>query len=204
MKMTATTKTRGRPRAFNVDKALEQALRVFWKNGYEGASLPTLTKAMGINRPSLYATFGNKESLFRKAVDRYMEKSGGLMCDALSQPTARATVERLFKSAIGTPTPGKVRGCLLVQGALACSDSADPIRKELACRRSEMEGLLRQRFERAVAEGDLGPDADPAGLAKYVATFQQGLAVQMAGGTDRDELLKAVGIALRAWPAAST
>jgi len=201
--MLAAEKTRGRPRAFNVNKALDQALRVFWKNGYEGTSLPTLTKAMGINRPSLYATFGNKESLFRKAVDRYMEKSGEWMRDAFSQPTARATVERLLKGAIGSPTPGKVRGCLLVQGALACSDSADPIRKELACRRSELEALLQERFERAVAGGDLRPDADPAGLAKYVATFQQGLAVQMAGGAKRDELLRAVDIALHAWPDSS-
>jgi len=175
-------------------------MRVFWKNGYEGTSLPALTKAMGINRPSLYATFGNKESLFRKAVDRYMEKSGGLMHEALAQPTARGTVERLLKGSIGSPTPGKVRGCLLVQGALACSESADPIRKELASRRSEMEVLLRQRFERAITERDLRPDADPAGLAKYVATFQQGIAVQMAGGTARDKLLAVVDIAMRAWP----
>ena len=63
----------GRPRGFDVDKALERALNVFWRKGYEGATLPDLTPAMGINRPSLYAAFGNKETLFRKAIDRYSE-----------------------------------------------------------------------------------------------------------------------------------
>ena len=68
----------GRPREFDVDEALDRALQVFWRKGYEGASLPDLTEAMGINRPSLYAAFGNKEELFRKALDRYAERAGGL------------------------------------------------------------------------------------------------------------------------------
>jgi AcrR family transcriptional regulator len=202
MKTIPPSNSRGRPRAFDADKALDQAMRVFWKHGYEGASLPQLTKAMGINRPSLYAAFGNKEALFRKAVDRYVEKTGCLMRDALAQPTARAVAEQLLKGVIGHPAPGKIRGCLLVQGALACGDSADPIRKELTLRRGAGEVALRQRFERAVAEGDLPRKSDPAALAKYVATLQHGLAVQMAGGADREELLAAVDVALKAWPGA--
>ena len=200
MKMIPPVNSRGRPRGFDAEKALDQAMRVFWKHGYEGASLPQLTKAMGINRPSLYAAFGNKEALFRKAVDRYVEKTGCLMSDALARPTTRAVVEQLLKGVIGYPAPGKIRGCLLVQGALACGDSADPIRKELALRRGAGESALRDRFERAMAEGDLPRHSDPAALAKYVATLQHGLSVQMAGGADRAELLAAVDVALRAWP----
>ena len=191
---------RGRPRAFNAEKALEQATRIFWKHGYEGASLPQLTKAMGINRPSLYAAFGNKEALFRKAVDRYMEKSGVLIREALAQPTARAVVERFLKVVILNSARGKIRGCLLVQGALTCGNSADSIRKELALRRGAGERALRIRFERAVSEGDLPRSSDPVALAKFVATFQHGLAVQSAGGANREELLAAVEVALRAWP----
>src|SRR4051794_21442736 len=96
MKPRSKPKTRGRPRAFDTEKALDQAMRIFWKHGYEAASLPQLTRAMGINRPSMYAAFGNKESLFRKALDRYTEKSSTLFRDSLAQPTARAVVEHLL------------------------------------------------------------------------------------------------------------
>src|SRR5207237_3295974 len=92
--------TVGRPRAFDVDEALDQALRVFWRKGYEGASLPDLTKAMGINRPSLYAAFGNKESLFRKALERYVEGPAAYVRRALTEPTARAVAKRLLSGAI--------------------------------------------------------------------------------------------------------
>ena len=175
-------------------------MRVFWKRGYQGASLPELTRAMGINRPSMYAAFGNKEALFHQALDRYVEKNGSVIREALALPTARKTVERLLEWAVGRAVPGRIPGRLLVQGALACGEGASSIRAELALRRGKMELLLRQRFERAVAEGDLPRDTDPTALAKYIATFQQGLAVQHAGGASCEELLAAVDIALRAWP----
>ena len=85
---------RGRPRSFDVERALDQALKVFWSKGYEGASLPDLTEAMGINRPSLYAAFGNKESLFRRVMDRYADRGRALVAECESEPTARAFVER--------------------------------------------------------------------------------------------------------------
>ena len=200
MESTRPAGKRGRPRAFDAEKALDRALRVFWKSGYEGATLPALTRAMGINRPSLYAAFGNKEALFHKALDRYVEKSGALLREALALPTARATVERLFNGIVNSAASGKVRGCLLVQGALACGESANPIREELALRRAETEKAFRERFARAVREGDLPSDSSPAALAKFVATFQYGMAVQLAGGAGRKELQAAVDIALRAWP----
>src|SRR5256885_1923104 len=121
----------GRPRAFDVDKALNQALAVFWERGYEGASLPALTKAMGINRPSLYAAFGNKEALFRKALDRYEEGPTAFVGEALAQPTARKVVERLFAGGIDLVTnPRNPRGCLAVHGALVCGDAAESVRDE--------------------------------------------------------------------------
>lgn len=192
----------GRPRAFDPDRALDQAMRVFWQHGYEGSSLPALTKAMGINRPSLYATFGNKEALFRKALDRYVERTGCLIKSALDQPTAKGVVESLLRGTVAPPPPGGEpnRGCMLVQSALACSKGSDRVRKDVLSRRQSVERLLRERLERARNEGDLPPDANPAALAKYLATFQQGLAVQLAGGASRGELRAAVEIALKAWP----
>src|SRR5262245_55016065 len=115
----------GRPRAFDMDRALDRALKVFWRKGYEGATLPDLTKAMGINRPSLYAAFGNKEELFRKAIDRYVEGPACHTRLALEEPTARGAVERLWRATIDLVTDARnPRGCFIVQGALACGDAA--------------------------------------------------------------------------------
>ena len=192
---------RGRPRAFNADAALDRALQVFWRQGYEGTSLSDLTKAMGLNRPSLYAAFGNKEALFRKALDRYAQQAGRFFRDAVNEPTARAVVERLLHAAADRVTsPGNPQGCLTVRGALACGPQAEAIRQELAARRAEGEQLLRHRLERAQAEGDLPPGADPADLARYVATVYQGMSVQAAGGASRQALRRVAELALRAWP----
>jgi AcrR family transcriptional regulator len=139
---------RGRPREFDVKKALDHALRVFWRKGYEGASLLDLTKAMGINRPSLYAAFGSKEELFRKALDRYAAGPAAYVRDALNKPTARAVAERLLGGSIDLLTnPRNPRGCLLVQGALACGETGESIRLELAARRAASEAAVRRRFE---------------------------------------------------------
>src|SRR5439155_18551737 len=89
----------GQPRSFDLDKALDAALQVFWRKGYEGASLSDLTQAMGINRPSLYAAFGDKETLFRKALDRYAEGPAAYVGEALKRPTARTVTEKLLRGA---------------------------------------------------------------------------------------------------------
>src|SRR6478672_4047067 len=114
-------KSPGRPRAFDPEEALETALRLFWQKGYEGASLSDLTEAMGINRPSLYAAFGNKEELFRKAFDRYAAGPASFWGEALKAPTARAVAEQLLRGCVAAQTdPEGPKGCLAVQGALSC------------------------------------------------------------------------------------
>jgi AcrR family transcriptional regulator len=192
---------RGRPRQFDVERALDDALRVFWRKGYEGASLPELTKAMGINRPSLYAAFGSKEGLFRRALDRYADGPAAYVREALNEPTARAVAERLLSGSVEMLTaPGNPRGCLAVQGALACGEAADSVRRELNARRAAVERDLRERFRRAAREGDLPADVDCAELARYFATVMQGMAVQAAGGATRADLLGVAAAAMRAWP----
>lgn len=193
---------KGRPREFDVDDALDKALHVFWRLGYEGTSLADLTEAMGISRPSLYAAFGNKEELFRRALDRYTDHGPGrAVREALTEPTARAVVERLLRSvALALTVPGQPRGCLSVQGALTCGEASETIKQELCKRRSEAEGALRQRLERATSDGDLPSGCDPVQLARFVTTVVQGMSVQAAGGASRDDLLHVAEMAMRAWP----
>ena len=192
----------GRPREFNPDEALAAALDVFWRKGFEGASMTDLTDAMGITRPSLYATFGNKEALFRKALDSYQSTCMAFTTDALGQPTARLVAERMLYGCADAQTDtAHPPGCLGTNGALACSIAAEPIRLELVRRRAAGEAALRQRLERACQEGDLPQDADPAALASYVMTIGQGMAVQAASGATRATLYQVVATALSAWPA---
>lgn len=192
----------GRPREFDADEALDKALNVFRQKGFEGASLPDLTRAMGINRPSLYAAFGNKEELFRKALDRYMEQGMKSLHTALSEPTAYCAVEKILTGiADGSACSKTPKGCLLVQGALACGDGAQMIRQELAARRRQVEFLFRQRFERAIADGDLPPDTSASDLAGFIATVIQGMSVQSSGGASREALLGIARMTLKAVPA---
>ena len=191
----------GRPRSFDIDSALDRALQVFWRKGYEGASLSDLTKAVGVNRPSLYAAFGDKEALFRKALDRYLHGPAAYTREALKEPTARAVIERLLRGAAAVnAAPRNPGGCLMVQGALACGDAANSIRQELNACRAAGEAAIRRRLQHAKSEGDLPADTDPADLARYVATILHGMAVQAAGGASRGKLQRLVAMALRTLP----
>ena len=192
----------GRTRQFDVDEALDRALEVFWARGYDGATLPELTRAMGINRPSLYAAFGNKEQLFREALARYLTGPQGFTAAALNEPTARAVAEAVFSGFVRMLRGrGQSRGCLVVSGALACGEEAEPVRRELARLRQGTVTALRERFERAVRDGDLPAGTDCATLARYVATVLNGLAVQAASGATEKELRLVSVMAMRAWPA---
>jgi AcrR family transcriptional regulator len=201
MKSNQVRSQLGRPRGFDADRALDRALAIFWRNGYEGASLPALTKAMGINRPSLYAAFGNKEALFRKALERYERGPASYAHKALKKPTAREVVEALLEGVVALLTkPQNPGGCLMVQGALACGENANCIRQELASLRAAGVAAIRRRFQRAIDEGDLPARVDASALARFVATVMHGLVVQASSGASRKELLRVKDMFLRTWP----
>jgi AcrR family transcriptional regulator len=201
MKVKKSSPKLGRPRGFDAEKALNAAMQVFWKKGYEGASLSDLTRAMRIERPSLYASFGNKEALFRKVLDRYSSTVAGFFPDALNQSTARGVAERMFTGAADALTdPRNQAGSLTVQCAASGGDNSEPIRREINRRRSQAEAQLRRRLERAKSEGDLPPDSNPADLTRYAFTITQGIAVQAKAGATRTELRRVAQTALGAWP----
>ncbi|WP_216839216.1 TetR/AcrR family transcriptional regulator [Caulobacter sp. S45] len=195
------TIVRGRPREFCVDAALSAALGVFWSKGYEGASLTDLTEAMGVTRPSLYAAFGNKEALFRKALDLYEREKLAFMSAALQAPTARDVAARMLTSALEmqTSTSGP-RGCLNVISSVACGPEAHSIKAEILSRRASSEAALQERFERAKAEGELRDGVDPASLVRYLITVLQGMAVQASSGVPKADLEQLVKTILQLWP----
>lgn len=194
-------KTRGRPRAFDQEQALEKAMHVFWEKGYEGASMADLTEALGINKPSIYGTFGSKEELFRKALQRYLAGPAEFVRAALEEPTTYMAAERLLSAAAHfLPAKDHPPGCMLTLSALACGASAELIREELAQLRGSFETRLTERFERGRKDDDLPAEIDAAALAKLVATVHQGMSVQAASGASEAELMAMVKLVMEGWP----
>ncbi len=195
--------TRGRPREFDVDEALDRAIEVFWRQGYNGTSLSDLTEAMGVSRPSLYAAFGNKEETFKRAVDRYAEIDMAYVTDALAESTAFDVARRfLVDNVEAVTTLGRPPGCLSIQGGLAAGPEDAEIVRFLNDRRSGGEARMTERFARAQADGDLPSDEDPAELARYLNTVSAGLAVQASAGASRAALRLVAERALRSFPGA--
>jgi|SRR5690606_24730952 len=191
----------GRRREFDVDEALDGALRVFWSKGYEGASYSDLTEAAGVERPALYSAFGNKEALFRKALERYYERYMNFIPDALELPTSREVAARILYSSVELNTRhSEHTGCLFINGAMAGSEDAEPVRQALIDARAAGEAQLRERFERAQAEGDLPKTAKPDALAAFLMALLHGMAVQAKAGFTRDMLEAVVEQALSGWP----
>lgn len=191
----------GRHREFDVQEVLDAALDVFWQKGYEGASYADLTSATGVERPGLYSAFGNKESLFKQALDRYYDHYLAFFPAALELPTSREVVKCLFFKSLELNTRYEDRkGYLGIQGALACSDASESVRLTVVEARANGEGILRKRLERAKAEGDLPESADSAALASYVCAVLHGMAVQAKAGFSKERLEAVATIALSSWP----
>jgi AcrR family transcriptional regulator len=193
----------GRPRTFCKDQALDRAMPVFWRKGYEGTSMTDLTAAMGINSPSLYACYGSKEGLFRAVLERYDARRTEFMTMVLAAPTARAVATAFLEGVahFAADTSGRnPPGCLLLQSGLTSGDTV--ISDELARHRAEKEAALKARFETAKTDGDLPPDADPAALARFLATMANGICVQATSGASAEDLLAVARLALASWPPA--
>lgn len=201
MKTCLPPACKGRPREFDVDDALAAALRVFWEKGYEGTSLTDLTDAMGITRPSLYAAFGNKEALFRKALDLYEREKLAYIGEALAAPTSRGVAERLLRGALEMQTSEcEPRGCLRVISSVTCGAEAGSVKADLQSRRASSQQALLDRMERAKTEGDLPSHTDVQGITNYLLAILQGMSVQAGSGATKAQLEEVVRTSIAMWP----
>lgn len=201
METADTLSPKGRPREFCVDMALAAALRVFWSKGYEGTSLSDLTEAMGITRPSLYAAFGNKEALFRKALDLYEREKLDYVGEALAAPTARGVAERFMRGVAANQCgASQPRGCLEVISSMACGAEAESIREEALQRGAKAKRAMVARFERAKAEGELPESLTAEALTNYLYAIIQGMSVQAGAGASREDLERVVETSMMVWP----
>lgn len=199
---TDALKRRGRPPAFNYEEALEKAMQTFWKFGYEGTSMAALIEAMDINKPSIYAAFGNKEALFNQVLDKYVSGPSAFVKEAIAEPTSYLVARTFLTKAVELLTQHQnPRGCMIVQGALSCGPEAEIMQKKLIAYRANLEESLKKRFDLAKEKRDLPEDANPTALAKYVATIHQGISVQASSGASKDALMDIIDIAMQNWPA---
>lgn len=196
---------RGRPRNFDPDIALDRALHVFWRDGFQGASLSVLTEAMGINKPSLYATFGDKESLYLSTLKRYRECESARHAQILdAEPDARRAVEAFLHSYVRSLTdPAKPGGCFVLNGTADCGQVDTPAAVQDALRQAlrVSETMIKARLKRASGEGHLPANTDVSALAAYFITVLSGLGVQAKSGASRAKLVSVVAAAMRGWPA---
>ena len=199
--MSEAMRTRGRPRGFDREAALRRAMRLFWERGYEGTSIADLAAAIGINKPSLYAAFGSKESLFREAVALYDAIEGRPVQEALdSAPSARLGIEAALRhNALVYCRAEEPRGCMIVLSSLLGTAESEEVRSFLTESRRRGEAALRRRIERGLADGDVPPEADPRRLAAFYTTVMHGLSVQARDGAGPQTLDGIVDCAMASW-----
>ncbi len=199
---TEVLKRRGRPPAFNHEEALEKAMQTFWTFGYEGTSMAALIEAMNMNKPSIYAAFGNKEALFNQVLDKYVSGPSAFVKEAMAEPTSYLVAKTFLIKAVELLTQHQnPRGCIIVQGALSCGPESEMIQKKLIAYRANLEESIKKRFDLAKDNRDLPEDANTSALAKYVATIHQGISVQASSGASKNALMEVIEIAMLNWPA---
>jgi TetR/AcrR family transcriptional regulator, copper-responsive repressor len=196
---------RGRPRQFDRQDALRRAMRVFWRHGYQEASIQELTSAMGIASPSLYAAFGSKAELFCEAADLYLAEDAAPPDRALAdRTTARGAVEAMLRANADLYSrPGQPRGCLFTRATSTCPQDDDALGRYLERRHRERLRNLGDRFQAAADAGEPLPGT-PTELAELYDTIVQGMAVRAQEGATRRTLHRTIDIAMRTWDALLT
>jgi AcrR family transcriptional regulator len=187
----ATPTRRGRPRAYDPEAALRQATDSFWKAGYAGTSLDDISAATGMNRPSLYAAFGDKRALYLETIAHYWETSFAAMRDALAEKLPlKAALMRVYDGALAIyfSGDGRPRGCFVIGTAVTEAVEDDQIRRSLAAGFQKFDADFAKRFREAQDDGELPDEADPAALALLATATMHTIAVRARAGTPRAEL----------------
>lgn len=199
------TKT-GRPRGFDRDAALEQAMLLFWERGYDTVSIRDLTDAMGISPPSLYAAFNDKQTLFEEAVDTYAHRYGSYIQEAIeTEPTAYRAVRRLLtQSAIQQTLPGRPAGCLILNGATNHTSASETVAESLRARRAQIATLIEGMIRTDIGRGALPPETNAHTLTTFFMAVWQGLSQLARDGHDRQDLESVVATAMTTWPTGNT
>ncbi len=204
----------GRPRTFDEERAVEQAMVLFWRRGFEGTSVRDLGDELGLRPGSLYAAFGDKQALFHRALDRYCEGQGaGLLAavggDGPLLPRLRALLlgvaeaNRLAHERRAADEPGLPAGCLMVSTALDLpGDEAAAQRVRATFDR--IDAALEAALRGAVERGELSPGTDPAAAARFLTTFLQGLQVVSTADPAHARVASSVDLALAALGPAAT
>jgi AcrR family transcriptional regulator len=193
-------KPRGRPRSFDREAALNQAMEVFWRKGYEATSISDLTEAMDISPPSLYAAFGDKERLFLESVERYQQARGD-SCPYCNEPTARGAIEKLLTYMAEELTSVEhPRGCMMMMAAATAGSASRELQAALAKNRVESRARLQERIERGIADGDVPAGTHAAELADFYSAIVTGMSMQARDGATRASLMATVKRALAIFP----
>jgi AcrR family transcriptional regulator len=182
-------KRRGRPRAYDPKAAIARAAETFWKAGYAGTSLDDLSEATGMNRPSLYAAFGDKRDLYLKTLDYYREESRELARATLAgDPPLRVFLKRFYDKALELYLSDGPRGCYSIGTAATVAAVDDKVRAFLADSMRTTDSFLKHQIEKAKERGEISRDADPAALAYLATATLHTLAVRSRAGLPRKEL----------------
>lgn len=192
---------RGRPKCFDEQEALQKAMMLFWKYGYEATAMSDLTKALNLTAPSIYSTFGDKSQLFHACLDYYL-KHEACSLDLIFQQaeTAKVAIEiYLYENLKKLLQQDKPTGCMLVTATMNCSEQHQPLQHDLLLKRQQVKEKIYQRLQQGVEDGDLSSDADIQAMTDYYATVIQGLTMQARDGVAIEQLENVVTLALKTW-----
>jgi AcrR family transcriptional regulator len=195
------SRSRGRPRSFDVETALDKATRLFAEYGYDGTSLGQLTEALAIPPPSLYAAFGSKEDLYRSCLDRYRSHFAAPVVDALtSQSTAKASIEAMLMQSVKTfHEPDNVKGCMITLAALGIGINHQSLRDHAVNLRAQTVASVEQRIHQGQRDGDVSPDADTKAMTAFYTTFLMGLSIKAHDGQSEADMKNSVSASMRLW-----
>lgn len=200
--MTDTQRRRGRPATFDREAALEAAVSLFWRHGYDGTSIAMLTEAMGVTAPTLYSAFGSKGALYCAALGHYQQQERRTNAPALARSTTtyRMIEDFLRASAARFTAPDRGRGCMIAIGAIQCGPDGQAAADATGAARADALARFVALLDVAKAKGEIPADTDCEALARFYMAVIQGMAVQATDGADPSQLNALVEVALAAWP----